>query len=473
MIKDKREFLLDDTIAAISTPLGEGGISIIRLSGKGSHKIAKRLFRRGKEPKKAAVLKALSPSHLYYGHIIDPKSVSSIDEVLIVYMKTPKSYTREDVVEINCHGGILSSRRILDAVLGEGARLAAPGEFTKRAFLNGRIDLTQAESVIDIIRAKTERSMLFASHQLEGEFSGEIRGIKEELTRMLAYFQAYIDFPEDDTDIKYDDYIPTLDNIKSKIRGFLLTHDEGKIFRYGISTAIVGKPNVGKSSLLNVLLKEERAIVTEIPGTTRDIIEEVVNIKGIPLQLIDTAGIRESKCVIESVGIKKTKEKIKHADFVLFVLDAGSAIDDDDNEIYRLISGKKSLVVVNKIDLARDQEELARSMDAVFSKSNIAYISVKKRKNIDQLRNLIFESVVNKKVEQEKEVFLINSRHKDILKRTHSFVEKIHKGLKNKVFPELVCVHIADALETLGEVLGETTSEDILNMIFREFCIGK
>jgi tRNA modification GTPase len=473
VIRDKREFLLDDTIASISTPLGEGGISIIRISGKDSLKIAKRIFRPGKKASKKKALKALSSHHLYYGRITDPKSGSLIDEALLVYMKSPKSYTKEDIVEINCHGGMLPSRKILDAVLNEGARLAAPGEFTKRAFLNGRIDLTQAESVIDIIRAKTESSMLFAAHQLKGEFSTEIRSIKDELVKALTYFQAYIDFPEEETDIKYEPYIALADGIEAKIRDFLSTYDEGRIFRHGISTAIVGKPNVGKSSLLNVLLKEKRAIVTEIPGTTRDTIEEVVNIRGVPLRLIDTAGIRESKCVIESAGIKKTRDKIMHADFVLFVVDAASGVDDNDNKIFKLLSNKKKLTVVNKIDLADNLDELKTVMERSFGDSNIAYISAKKKRNIKELKNLIFESIIQKKVEREKESFLINSRHKDVLNRTLSFIKKVQSGLKNKIFPELICVHITDALDSLGEVLGETTSEDILNRIFSEFCIGK
>jgi len=473
MIIDKREFTLDDTIAGIATPLGEGGISIIRMSGANSLKIAERLFRHGSASVKKSARKKLVSHHVYYGHIIDKKSSAVIDEVLLVYMKAPKSYTREDVVEISCHGGMLPSRRILDAVLREGARLSAPGEFTKRAFLNGRIDLTQAESVIDVIRAKTEKSMLFASHQLNGRFSSEIVGIKDELTKMLTYFQAYIDFPEEDTDIEYKPYITLIHRIKAKISEFLSTYDEGRILRHGISTAIIGKPNVGKSSLLNVLLKEERAIVTDIPGTTRDTIEEVVNINGLPLRLIDTAGIRESKCVIESAGISMTKDKIKYADFVLFVVSAKEGVTDEDMCIYDLIKNKKQLVVVNKIDANKNFDVLQKEMAKKFPDSNIAYISAKNKKNIEQLRDMIFESVLEKKVEQEKEPFLINSRHKDILTRTLADIDSINDGLKNKIFPELICVPITDALASLGEVLGETTSEDILNNIFSEFCIGK
>ncbi len=402
------------------------------------------------------------------------KSGTCIDEVLLVYMKSPRSYTKEDVVEINCHGGMLPSRRILDAALSEGARLAAPGEFTKRAYLNGRIDLTQAESVIDIIRAKTDASMLFASHQLKGDFSNEINRLKDGLTKMLAYFQAFIDFPEDDTEIRYDDYVSKTTGMSDKINDFLATYDEGKVFRCGIATAIVGKPNVGKSSLLNVLLKEERAIVTDIPGTTRDTIEETVNIKGIPLRLIDTAGIRESKCVIEATGIKITREKIRFADFVLFIIDAGSPLDDDDMRIFELVSNKKTLVVVNKIDLATDMDKLKNSIKKVFSDAaDITYISIKENRNIDKLKDAVYEAVIHRKASQEKEAFLINSRHKDVLGRTQTFLGQVLDGLNKKAFPELICVHITDALASLGEALGETTSDDILNMIFDEFCIGK
>jgi tRNA modification GTPase len=471
-MKDKRAFLLDDTIASIATPLGEGGISIIRMSGSDSLKIAKRLFRAGKAEKMKA-LKSISSHRIYYGHIIDPKSGDVIDEVLLVCMKSPKSYTREDVVEISCHGGMLPSKKVLDTVLNAGARLSAPGEFTKRAFLNGRIDLTQAESVIDVIRAKTEKSMHFASHQLNGDFSGDVVGIRNELIKMLTYFQAYIDFPEEDTDINYKSFKPVLKKVRERVTEFLATYDEGRILRHGISTAIVGKPNVGKSSLLNVLLKEDRAIVTEIPGTTRDTIEEVVNIKGVPLRLIDTAGIRDAKCVIESAGIRMTKDKIKYADFVLFVVDANDPVDDDDMKILKLLRAKKNLIVVNKIDLVKSLPDLKKELKKDFKGSNIAYISAKKKRNIAELKELIFESVMEKRVDQEKETFLINARHKDILQRTLTYIDQIDDGLKQKIFPELICVPITDALDSLGEVLGETTSQDILNNIFSEFCIGK
>ncbi|MFC1855805.1 tRNA uridine-5-carboxymethylaminomethyl(34) synthesis GTPase MnmE [Thermodesulfobacteriota bacterium] len=473
MIIDKREFLLDDTIASISTPLGEGGISIIRMSGKDSMKIAASIFRAGKSTKRGRKKRSFASHKLYYGHIIDNKTGDSVDEVLLAYMKSPKSYTKEDVVEISCHGGMLPSRRILDVVLNEGARLSAPGEFTKRAFLNGRIDLTQAESVIDVIRSKTEKSMLFASQQLNGEFSKEIITLKDELVKIFTYFQAYIDFPEDDTDIEYDSFIPIVDAIMKKVDIFLETYDEGMILRNGIKTAIVGKPNVGKSSLLNVLLKEERAIVTEVPGTTRDTIEEVVNIKGIPLRLIDTAGIRESKCVVESVGINLTKEKIKDADFVFFVVDAHNDVDESDDEIYKLIKKKKILIIVNKIDLVNDLDKLKKSVAARYKGCSIAYISAKKKRAVTELRSLIYEAVMHKKIVEENDRFLINSRHKDILKRTMEYLKQIQSGLSERIFPELICVPLNDALDSLGEVLGETTSDDILNNIFSEFCIGK
>ncbi len=472
MTANKRELRLDDTIAALSTPLGEGGISIIRISGVNALDVAKRLFYRG-SVKSLKKIRTLASHRVYYGHIVAPESDAVIDEVLTVYMKAPRSYTAEDVVEISCHGGMLSSRRILDAALSSGARLAAPGEFTKRAFLNGRIDLTQAESVIDIIRAQTDRSMDFASHQLSGDLSNEISNIKNILKTMLAYFQASIDFPEDDTDIKYDDYIPVIEKVKSKVADYLATYDEGRIFRAGLSTAIVGKPNVGKSSLLNVLLKEERAIVTDIPGTTRDTIEEVVNIKGIPLRLIDTAGIRNSECVIESAGIKLSRDKIKQADFVLFVLDASAPPDDNDLEIFKLTKRKKKLIVANKSDLVKDHAATDALLKSHFGSTNIVRISAKKNENVEQLRNMIFETVIEKKVEQEKERFLINSRHRDILTRTLAYVEQIDEGLTGRIFPELICVPITDALAALGEVLGETTSDDILHQIFSEFCIGK
>ncbi len=457
----------EETIAAISTPFGESGIGIVRISGSSAEPIARKLFK----PKKDQSY--FIPHHFHYGEIIDIQSGKAVDEVLIVLMKSPKTYTREDIVEIHCHGGYFVLQKVLELVLKEGAQMALPGEFTKRAFLNGRIDLTQAEAVIDLIRAKTQTSLEIANQQLSGWLYREMAELKARLIEHLALIEAHIDFPEEEIEpIALDEMKQDLKGMIQKIREWISSYEEGKIFREGISCAIIGKTNVGKSSLLNVLLKEERAIVTPIPGTTRDVIEEVLNIYGIPVRLMDTAGLRKPVDSIEQEGVRKAKERVADSDFVLLMLDGSRALDDDDKEIFEEIKGKKKIVAVNKNDLPLEisLEDVKRLLpeDLVIS------ISALKNTGIDDLKQAIYTSLVHRDVRSTPEHLIVaNIRHKTALTRARDNLSNAMKGLEEGTSLEFIAFEIRSALEALGELVGETATEDILNRIFEQFCIGK
>lgn len=452
-----------DTIAAISTPPGEGGIGIIRISGPGSTKILERIFR----PEKRG---GFDSHRFYYGEIVDPLTGLHLDEVMSVFMRSPRSFTREDVVEIHCHGGSLLVQQVLSLVLLSGARLAEPGEFTRRAFLNGRIDLLQAESIIDIIRAKTDSAAALAQSQLEGTLSKKIFSIRDNLRQMLALVEAYVDFPDEDLGENDESVLHRLLNeALNETRLLVSTYEEGKVLREGVSVIIAGKPNVGKSSLLNTLLREKRAIVTSIPGTTRDLIEEVVNIRGIPVTLLDTAGICITDDPVEQEGIKRAMERIPSADLVLFLLDSSRPFDDDDLFVYNALSGKTFISVLNKSDL-EPQLHLPESLLS-FSSVRIATAS---GSGIEELKDLLASMFLHGKASDNRDLAILSrARHRDALLATVDLLERFKSSLKDEFPPELLALDLRDALETVGRVTGETTPDDILDLIFGQFCIGK
>jgi len=456
-----------ETIAAISTPFGESGIGIVRLSGSMAESICRRVFKPKREP-------PCYDSHFFQcGEVIDPEKGSPIDEVLMVVMKAPKSYTREDVVEIHCHGGYLIVQKVLDLVRRHGARLAEPGEFTKRAFLNGRIDLTQAEAVVDLINAKTSASLEIANRQRRGVLCQEVMILKERLVEKLALIEAHIDFPDEEIDlISLEGMGKEFDQMVAMIRGWIGTYGEGKILRDGVSCAIVGKTNVGKSSLLNVLLNEDRAIVTAIAGTTRDVIEEVLNISEIPVRLMDTAGLRNTVDCVEREGVRRTKERVKTADLILLVLDGSRELDREDQEILDEVTNKKKVIVVNKRDLEpRFSVEDIRSR---FQCDSVVPVSALMKEGIDDLKTAIHGAVIKGDVmSSAKSVIVANLRHKIALEKAEENLLVSRKGLEDKISLEFIAFEVRTALEALGEIVGETTTEEVLEHIFERFCIGK
>lgn len=459
---------MDDTIVAISTPLGEGGIGIVRLSGKDSIKIASQMF---KPISKQDIQK--SETHtVHYGYIVNPKNAQKVDEVLLTLMRSPKTYTRENVIEIGCHGGLVPLRRILELAMNLGARLAEPGEFTKRAFLNGRIDLTQAEAVIDIIRSKTETNLKMAVGQLKGNLSKEINKLREDIISILVSVEAAIDFPEEEIEIiPADEMLKQVYEILEEINQLIETADEGKIIKEGVKTVIVGKPNVGKSSLLNALLKESRAIVTSIPGTTRDVIEEYMNIEGVPFKIVDTAGMRETRDVVEIEGVKRTEKSLDEADLILFVLDAAEKLSKEDREIIIKVKDKKTIVLINKSDLPEliEIEELKEKLHD----KNIMKISALTQKGLNQLKKNMIDMILSKHIILSDGIMITNTRHKGALIKAKGNIEKVIETIKKGLSGEFIAVDLQGALSNLGEIIGETTTEDILEQIFNRFCVGK
>ncbi len=457
----------EDTIAAISTPFGESGIGIVRISGPLAESIAQKLFK----PKRD---QSYLISHRFnYGEIVDPEKGTPIDEVLIVLMKSPKTYTREDIVEIQCHGGYLILQRVLELVLKQGARMAQPGEFTKRAFLNGRIDLTQAEAVIDLIKAKTMSSLEIANQQLRGWLSRELAEIRSRLVEQLALIEAHIDFPEEEIEpIVLGEMTQDLAGMIQKIEEWVTSYEKGRVFREGIQCAIIGKTNVGKSSLLNVLLKEEKAIVTPIPGTTRDVIEEVLNIEGIPVRLMDTAGFRKAMDSIEEEGMKRARERVADADIVLLILDGSRDLDGDDMEIFRETKEKKKVVIINKNDLTLriSLEDVKKNLQG----DPIVSISALKNKGIEDLKKAIYHSLIHRDIRTTPEHSIVaNIRHKEALSQTNDSLSRALKGLEEGASLEFTAFEIRSALEAIGGMVGATTTEEVLNRIFEQFCIGK
>ena len=455
--------MLFDTIAAISTPKGEGGIAIIRISGDKSFEILDKIFVKKNPNANLGFYK------LNYGFIKDGEK--TVDEVMAVRLKAPKSYTCEDIVEINCHGGTLVSEKVLELVLRNGARHAESGEFTKRAFMNGRIDLSQAEAVMDIIHGKTEKSISLSLEQLRGDLRDKIASFKKALLDVTAHVNVVLDYPEEGI----DDPLPSnlrenLENVYAEADRLISSYDKGKKIKEGIKTVIAGKPNVGKSTLLNSLLKEERAIVTHIPGTTRDVIEEIINIKGIPLVLTDTAGIRKTEDIVENIGVEKSKKFIENADLVLLVLDASRELESEDREVIEEIQNhnKKTIVLLNKIDLERKIE-----LDE-FGLENILEISAKDNIGIEDMEERIYSYIVEENVEDSSEKLIItNIRHKTALEKTKDAIRNIFETIDAGMPMDLISVDLKEALDSLSEITGEISSEDILDHVFGNFCVGK
>ncbi len=460
------DHLNEDTIAAIATPIGQAGIGIVRISGSRAEEIAERIFK----PRKP--VKSFKSHRLYLGHLIDPSSGYMIDEVLLSFMKAPHSYTRENVVEINSHSGYLLLSKILQSVLREGARLAKPGEFTFRAFINGRIDLTQAEAVVDLVNSKSEKGLQLASQQIKGKFRRKIEELRQKVVEILARMEVAIDFPEEESGIICrDDMVTRMEGeLIEPIERIIAAHVQRKIWVDGINTVIVGRVNVGKSSLLNRLLDEQRAIVTPIPGTTRDIIESIINIEGLPLRLMDTAGFRRVKGEVERIGIHLTEKRLADADLSLIVIDQSLPLNEDDLKLIAKSQKKKSLILINKIDLpSRLNEKELRTLNG----SGVVRISALTGEGIDDLRGAIRDLIMEGDIDPKSSQVVPNMRHKRALKEAFQFFKDAALNTRENLPMEIIAADLNSGLEALGEIIGETTNEDILEMIFKEFCLGK
>lgn len=457
-----------DTIAAISSAVGEAGIGIVRLSGKNASHIANEIFV-GINNKS---LTEAENRKMTYGHIIDKNNNQIIDEVLIVSMRGPHTYTREDVVEIYCHGGIIPVKKTLELLLSNGARLAEPGEFTKRAFLNGRLDLSQAEAVIDIIKAKTDKSHEVSMNQLEGKLSKKVSSIRDIVLAMVAHVEVSIDFPEDDIEeVTYEELEESANKVIEEVKSLIVTSQRGRILRDGLNTVILGKPNVGKSSLLNALLRENRAIVTDIPGTTRDIIEEYLNIDGIPLKIVDTAGIRDTDDIVEKIGVDRARESIESADLIIAVFDVSRDLSDEDHNIIELIKDKKSIVLLNKTDL--ENKYKIDYLEKLLNGKEIISTSITNEIGIDVLENSIKNLFYSGEIEFDSSIVVTNMRHKNALERALNNMDDALVDIRAKMPLDCIEVDLRDCWENLGEISGDSISEDILDKIFAEFCIGK
>jgi tRNA modification GTPase len=462
----KMEF---DTIAAISTPMGEGAIAIVRLSGDEAVSIVDKLFK-GKGTKKLADV----PTHtIHYGHLIDPETEQIVEEVMVTVMRGPKTFTREDVVEINCHGGLVTVNRVLQLVLKNGAHLAEPGEFTKRAFLNGRIDLSQAEAVMDLIRAKTDRAMNVALGQMEGRLSKLIQKLRQEILETLAHVEVNIDYPEYDDveEMTHQMLIEKATYVKKEIERLLQTAQQGKILREGLSTVIIGRPNVGKSSLLNSLVHENKAIVTDIPGTTRDVIEEYVNVRGVPLRLLDTAGIRETEDVVEQIGVERSRKVLKEADLILLVLNNNEELTPEDEQLFEAVEGMDVIVIVNKMDLPQkiDMErvkELANNHPLVTT-------SLLHEQGVDELEEAIASLFFEGSLEAGDMTYVSNSRHIALLNQALDAINDVIKGVEMGTPIDIVQIDLTRTWELLGEIIGDTVHESLIDQLFSQFCLGK
>lgn len=458
-----------DTIAAISTPMGEGAIAIVRLSGDEAIQIADRVFR---SPNGKRLIEEQSHT-IHYGHLNDPLSGETVEEVMVSLMKAPKTFTREDVIEVNCHGGIVAVNRVLSLLLREGARLAEPGEFTKRAFLNGRIDLSQSEAVMDLIRAKTDRAMNVALGQMEGKLSklvGELRGA---LIETLAQVEVNIDYPEYDDveELTTPHMIGKCTWVRDEIDKLLKTSSQGKILREGLSTVIIGRPNVGKSSLLNSLVQENKAIVTDIAGTTRDIIEEYVNVRGVPLRLVDTAGIRETEDIVERIGVERSRQVLKEADLILLVLNHAEELSIEDKRLFEAIEGMDTIVVINKTDLPAkiDLSEVKK----IAGNSAIVTTSLLEEEGVDELEEAISGLFFKGAIESEDLTYVSNARHIALLHKAHQTVEDALSAAEAGVPIDMVQIDITRTWEILGEIVGDTVQEGLINELFSRFCLGK
>ncbi len=456
----------EDTITAISTPHGNGGIGIIRLSGDKSFEIAAKIFRGNKE------FGQIKNHTISYGKIVDPKTGELLDEVLLSKMVKPNTFTREDVVELNCHGGTVVLKNIIELLIREGARLAEPGEFTKRAFLNGRIDLSQAEAVIDLINAKTNESSKAAVGQLEGKLSVRLKAARGKLVELLAHIEVTVDYPEHDIEEITGQMISSeIKAVKEKLVNIIDGFEKGRIIREGINAVIVGRPNVGKSSLLNELTGKNRAIVTDIPGTTRDIIEDYINLNGVPVRIIDTAGIRETEDVVEKIGVEKTHREVESADLIIMMIDVDQGIIEEDVEILNKIQDKKAIIILNKIDLAT--EEAVKDIERRLENKKVIRMSLKEEIGTVELGKAVIELFVKGEVSLNSEVLITNIRHKNLIDKAIQSIDFAMGAYESGMPLDMITIDIVNAAQYLGEITGESVSEDVMHEIFSRFCLGK
>ncbi|NMO94185.1 tRNA uridine-5-carboxymethylaminomethyl(34) synthesis GTPase MnmE [Paenibacillus lemnae] len=458
--------MLSDTIAAISTAVGEGGIAIIRVSGPDSIVEVEKLL------KSRTPLSQAESHTVHYGHIVDPEKGEHLEEVLVTVMRAPRSFTTEDVVEISTHGGVIAVKRVMDLLLQTNVRLAEPGEFTKRAFLNGRIDLSQAEAVIDLIRSKSDRAFSVALKQVEGNLSRRINELRHTLVETLAHIEVNIDYPEHDVESFTSELIKDKSrHVMDEIDKLLKTAEEGKILREGITTAIVGRPNVGKSSLLNTLAQDNRAIVTDIPGTTRDVIEEFVTINNIPLKLLDTAGIRETMDVVEKIGVERSRHAVNEADLILLVLNSSEPLHEDELALMEQIRGRQCIVILNKMDLPHQLD-----MDIVrryYPDELIVPMSVKAQEGIDSLEESISNLFFSGKIEGGDLTYVSNVRHIALLKKARKSLVEAYEAADELIPIDMIQIDVRMAWEQLGEILGEAVGDSLIDQIFSQFCLGK
>lgn len=458
--------MFTETIAAISTPLGEGGIAIIRVSGDEAIQEVERIFR------SKTKLSEMASHTIQYGYIVDPDTQERIEEVLVTLMRGPRSYTTEDVVEINTHGGVVSMRRVMELLLKQRIRVAEPGEFTKRAFLNGRIDLSQAEAVMDLIRSKSDRAFDVAMKQAQGHLSTRIKDLRQTLIETLAHIEVNIDYPEHDVEEMTSAYIQDqCGSVIQAIDRLLKTASEGKILREGIVTAIIGRPNVGKSSLLNALAQDNKAIVTDIPGTTRDVIEEMITINGIPLRLLDTAGMRETSDIVERIGVERSRTALQDADLILFVLNNNEPLHDDEREILREITGRQVIVIVNKMDLPNRLD--LNELEAMSQGIPIVKMSAMLQEGIDALEHGISDLFFTGKIESQDVTYVSNVRHIGLLHQAKKSLTDAVEAAQSGIPIDLIQIDVRTAWEQLGEIIGDAVGESLIDQIFSQFCLGK
>ncbi|NJH99350.1 tRNA uridine-5-carboxymethylaminomethyl(34) synthesis GTPase MnmE [Staphylococcus hyicus] len=456
-----------DTITSISTPMGEGAIGIVRLSGHDAVEIADKLYK-GKSK-----LKDVASHTINYGHIIDPETNETVEEVMVSVLRAPRTFTRENIIEINCHGGILTINRVLELTMTHGARIAEPGEYTKRAFLNGRIDLSQAEAVMDFIRAKTDRASKVAQNQIEGRLSDMIKAQRQSILEILAQVEVNIDYPEyDDVEDATTEFLLERSKaIKTDIQKLLDTGVQGKIMREGLSTVIVGKPNVGKSSMLNSLIHDNKAIVTEIAGTTRDVLEEYVNVRGVPLRLVDTAGIRETEDIVERIGVERSRKALSEADLILFVLNYNEALTEEDRQLYEVIKNEDAIVIINKMDL--EQRLNIDELKEMVGDMPIIETSILKQQGIDDLELQIRDLFFGGEVQSQDMTYVSNSRHISLLKQAKQAIQDAIDAAEMGVPMDMVQIDLTRTWEILGEIIGESASEELIDQLFSQFCLGK
>lgn len=456
-----------DTITSISTPMGEGAIGIVRLSGPQAIEIGDILYKGKKK------LSEVETHTINYGHIIDPETNETVEEVMVSVLRAPKTFTREDIIEINCHGGILTINRILELTMTYGARMAEPGEYTKRAFLNGRINLSQAEAVMDFIRSKTDRASKVAMNQIEGRLSDLIKKQRQSILEILAQVEVNIDYPEYDDveDATTDFLLEQSKRIKEEINQLLETGAQGKIMREGLSTVIVGRPNVGKSSMLNNLIQDNKAIVTEVAGTTRDVLEEYVNVRGVPLRLVDTAGIRDTEDIVEKIGVERSRKALSEADLILFVLNNNEPLTEDDQTLFEVIKNEDVIVIINKTDL--EQRLDVSELREMIGDMPLIQTSMLKQEGIDELEIQIKDLFFGGEVQNQDMTYVSNSRHISLLKQARQSIQDAIDAAESGIPMDMVQIDLTRTWEILGEIIGESASDELIDQLFSQFCLGK